>query len=146
VIDLVAPERLIFTYGYTSGTPIASGASLVSITLSEDGANTRLHLTHAFSDAAVRDEHVQGWRYQLALFSNVVANEVCYHAVAHIDAWLGAWSDTDPERRAATFARIAAADVRFSDPVSTVESLGDLSVHLDAVLDSCQAYGSSAMA
>ena len=76
---------------------------------------------------------MQGWRYQLALFSSVVANEVCQHAVAHIDAWLGAWSDPDPERRASTFARITAADVRFSDPVSTVEGLGDLSVHLDAV-------------
>ena len=30
---------------------------------------TRVRLSHAFADPAVRDHHVQGWRYQLSLFA-----------------------------------------------------------------------------
>jgi uncharacterized protein YndB with AHSA1/START domain len=132
VIDIAPPERLTFTYGYTSGTPISPGASLVTIRLEPVGAGTRLHLTHAFSDAAVRDEHVQGWRYQLALFSNVVSNEVCANASDLVDAWLDAWSDADGARRDATLARIAVPEVQFRDRFSDVEGAGDLSAHLDA--------------
>src|SRR2546430_1032920 len=73
IIEIIAPERLTLTYGYTTGTPISPGASLVAIRLETAGADTRLHLTHAFTDAAVRDEHVQGWRYQLSLLANAVS-------------------------------------------------------------------------
>jgi uncharacterized protein YndB with AHSA1/START domain len=132
IIDISAPERLTFTYGYASGSPIAPGASLVTIQLEAVGANTRLHLTHAFSDAAVRDEHVQGWRFQLSLFSNVVSNEVCACAGESVDAWLDAWSDADAVRRNATLARIAATGVLFRDRFSHVEGIDDLSKHLDA--------------
>ena len=132
IIDIAPPERLTFTYGYASGAPISPGASLVTIRLEAVNAGTRLHLTHAFTDAAVRDEHIQGWRYQLALFSNVVSNEVCAGAAGSVDAWLGAWSDADRERRAATLARIAVPDVSFRDRFSNVEGFDDLSAHLDA--------------
>jgi uncharacterized protein YndB with AHSA1/START domain len=132
IIEIAPPERLTFTYGYSSGTPIAPGASLVTIRLEAIGAGTRLELTHAFTDAAVRDEHVQGWRYQLALFSNVVSTEVCSAADELVDAWLDAWSDGDRPRRTATLARIATPRVAFRDRFSNVEGLDDLSAHLDA--------------
>jgi uncharacterized protein YndB with AHSA1/START domain len=132
IIDITAPERLTFTYGYASGTPISPGASLVTIRLEAIGAGTRIHLTHAFTDAAVRDQHVQGWRYQLALFSNVVSNEVCATAGASVDAWLDAWSDADASRRHSTLARIAVPDVQFRDRFSNVDGLDDLSAHLEA--------------
>jgi len=132
IIEITAPERLTFTYGYATGTPISPGASLVSIRLEEVDAGTRIHLTHSFSDAAVRDEHVQGWRYQLALFSNVVSNEVSANVGTSVDAWLDAWSDTDRPRRDATLIRIAVPQVLFRDRFSAVEGIGDLSAHLDA--------------
>jgi uncharacterized protein YndB with AHSA1/START domain len=132
IIDITAPERLTFTYGYATGTPISPGASLVTIRLEEVGDGTRIQLTHAFTDAAVRDEHVQGWRYQLALFSNVVANEVCANAGDFVDAWLDAWSDADLPRRDGALARIAVPDVLFRDRFSNVEGLDDLSAHLSA--------------
>jgi hypothetical protein len=50
---------------------------------------------HAFADAAVRDHHVQGWRYQLSLFANVVADEVYGGASDLVDAWFRAWSEPD---------------------------------------------------
>ena len=135
VVEVTAPDRLMFTYGYATGTPIAPGASLVTIRLEpagHGGRDTRLQLTHEFSDAAVRDEHVQGWRYQLSLFANIVSNEVQADVAATIDAWLDAWSTADGVTRAATLARIADPAVRFHDRFSTIDGLDDLHVHLDA--------------
>ena len=76
VVEISRPDRLVFTYGFVSGQPIPPGASRVTIELEPQGDGTRLRLTHLFADAAVRDHHVQGWRYQLSLFGNLVANEV----------------------------------------------------------------------
>jgi uncharacterized protein YndB with AHSA1/START domain len=132
IVEIAAPERLTFTYGYATGTPISPGASIVTIRLEQIDAGTRIHLTHAFSDAAVRDEHVQGWRYQLALFSNVVTNELSADLSALVDAWLDAWSDSDRTRRDATLIRIAVPEVSFRDRFSSVEGRDDVSSHLDA--------------
>jgi uncharacterized protein YndB with AHSA1/START domain len=132
IIEITSPERLTFTYGYTTGTPISPGASLVTIRLEATDAGTRLYLTHAFSDAAVRDHHVQGWRYQLALFSNAVSNEAFSDVSATVDGWLDAWSDADRTRRDATLTRIAVPQVSFRDRFSSVEGIGDVSSHLDA--------------
>ena len=132
VIEVTAPERITFTYGYASGTPIPAGGSRVTIRLDAEGTRTRLHLTHQFADAAVRDEHIQGWRYQLSLFANAVANEVHAHADRSVDAWFEAWSEPDPATREGTLSRIANRDVGFRDRFSAIEGLDDLSVHLAA--------------
>ena len=60
--------------------------------------------SHEFADAAVRDEHVQGWRYQLSLFANVVANDVHGDVGALVDAWFAMWSDADEASRTAALA------------------------------------------
>jgi uncharacterized protein YndB with AHSA1/START domain len=132
VTEIVVPERIAFTYGYASGHPIRLGGSHVTIRLEAESSSTRLHLTHAFDDAAVRDQHVQGWRYQLSLFANVVANEVYAGAGAIVDAWFGAWSERDAAVREATLVRVAAPVVRFRGRFSLVDGIADLIVHLDA--------------
>lgn len=135
VIEIAPPERLTFTYGYATGTPIAPGASLVTIRLEPCGAggrDTRLTLAHAFSDAAVRDQHVQGWRYQLSLFANLVSNDVQQDASSVVDGWLDAWSNADATARAAALARIAEPTVQFRDRFSTIDGVDDLHLHLDA--------------
>src|SRR6187399_1155616 len=76
VIELTAPSHIVFTYGFLSGKPVAPGESRVTIRLESSARGTRLHLVHEFADAGARDEHVQGWRYQLSLFANVVADEI----------------------------------------------------------------------
>ena len=76
VLDLCPPERITFSYGFVSGKPFPSGGSRVTMDLEPDGGGTRLTLSHEFPDAAARDEFVQGWRYQLSLFANLVADEV----------------------------------------------------------------------
>jgi hypothetical protein len=89
-------------------------------------------LTHDFSDAAARDEHMQGWRYQLSLFANVVSNDIHADGTAIIDAWLAAWSQADVSDRTVTLLRIVEPGVRFRDRFSTVDGLDELDIHLDA--------------
>jgi uncharacterized protein YndB with AHSA1/START domain len=132
VIEIAPPDRIVFTWANAGGKPIAPGGSRVTIHLERDGVATRLHLLHEFADEAARDEHVQGWRFQLALFANVVADEVFADAAGVVDAWFAAWAVADDQARDAEFARIAAADVRFRDRFSLLDSLADLSAHAGA--------------
>jgi uncharacterized protein YndB with AHSA1/START domain len=126
VVEVAAPERIVFTYGFVGGKPIAPGSSRVTIRLAVEGDGTRLSLAHEFAEPAVRDEHVQGWRYQLALFSNLVANEVHAGATAVVDGWFDAWAETDATARERLLARIAAPEVRFRDQYGMTDGVSDL--------------------
>ena len=75
MLQLRAPELIVFTYGYASGQLIPPGGSRVTIRL-EPVPDEYASTLHDVADAAVRDEHVQGWRYQMAVFSVVVADVV----------------------------------------------------------------------
>ena len=132
VVEIAPPDRLVFTYGFTSGSPIPPGGSLVTIQLEEAGTSTRLHLSHDFAEADVRDEHVQGWRYQLSLFGNVVVDEVNAGAGDAVDVWFAAWSETDASTRESMLARVASSDVRLRDRFSLIDGLADLIPHLTA--------------
>ena len=132
VLEVSPPERIVFTYGYASGSPIPPGGSRVTIRLEPDAAGTRLHLLHEFEEPSARDHHVQGWRFQLSLFGNVVADEVFAGAPALIDAWFDAWADTDPQSRDGAFARIAAPAIAFRDRYSMLDGMADLTAHVAA--------------
>jgi uncharacterized protein YndB with AHSA1/START domain len=132
VIEIAPPDRIIFTWGNATGAPIPPGGSRITIWLEPIGKATRLHLTHEFADGSVRDEHVQGWRFQLALFANVVADEFFADATSLVDAWYRAWTITDDESRDAEFLRIAASDVRFRDRFASLDTVADLSAHVGA--------------
>jgi hypothetical protein len=106
VLDVRVPERIVFTFGYASGKPIAPGSSRITIALDEDAAGTRLRLLHEFAEAGPRDEHVQGWRFQLSLFGNLVANEVFGNAAVMVDAWFEAWAVADAKAREDLFGKI----------------------------------------
>jgi uncharacterized protein YndB with AHSA1/START domain len=133
VIEIDPPRRIVFSYGFASGKPIPLGASRVTITLTAERHGTRLDLHHALADREARDEHVQGWRYQLALFSNVVATELLADPATPVDAWFAAWSEPDAARRERLLATITAEGVRFRDRYSHVDGRGDLEPHLAAV-------------
>jgi len=133
VIDLRAPERIVFTYGYASGGPIPPGGSQVTIRLDSHPAGTLLQLTHEFTDAEQRDHHVQGWRFQLSLFANAVANKVNATAVHTVDRWFAAWSDPQTTSREATLATITSDGTGFYDRFSSIVGSDDLKAHLAAV-------------
>jgi uncharacterized protein YndB with AHSA1/START domain len=132
VLELREPERVVFTYGYVSGAPIAAGGSRVTIRLEALGNATRLHLTHEFAAEQARAEFVQGWRFQLSLFSNAVLNELHAGAQATVDDWFALWAEPDAAIRTGTLARIAASDVRFSDQFSALAGDRDVAAHIEA--------------
>ncbi len=132
VVEVDPPTRIVFTYGFNSGNPIPPGSSRVTISLAPQGLATRLDLLHEFADAGPRDEHVQGWRYQLSVFGNVVADLVNINAAEATDAWFGAWSETIEDTRRQQLATIACPDVRFRDRFSLLDGLDDLIPHISA--------------
>jgi len=132
VVSVVAPERIVFTYGYATGQPIPPGSSRVTIRLEAGAGETLLHLAHEFGDAEVRDHHVQGWRYQLSVFANAVANEIHAGAAERADAWFAAWREKDAAARARLLESAAAPGVEFRDRYSVVEGLEELLIYIDA--------------
>jgi uncharacterized protein YndB with AHSA1/START domain len=132
VLDIAAPERLVFSFGYDSGKPIPPGHSRVTIRLEAQPSGTRLHLSHAFAEEDVCNQHVQGWRFQLSMFANVIAEEVFADATTMVDAWFEAWLIADDGARRAAFEKIAVTGVRFNDRFSALESLSDVTEHAGA--------------
>ena len=132
VIDLSPPSHIAFTYGFVKGTPVAPGGSRVTIRLEPDGRGTRLQLTHAFAETAVRDEHVQGWRYQLSVFANVVADEVHAKAADLVDGWFDAWAETDATKRAGRLAAVASPRVQMHDRFSCIDGADELTLQIGA--------------
>jgi uncharacterized protein YndB with AHSA1/START domain len=132
VLEIAEPVRLVFTYGFVSGTPIPPGSSVVTLRLDRVPAGTQLHLSHAFAEAGVRDDHVQGWRYQLALFSNVVCGEVTRDAAATVDAWFAAWAEPDADALRQKLSALAVPGVRFRDRYGLTDGLEDLLPHIAA--------------
>lgn len=132
VVEMQAPERIVFTYGFASGQPIAIGASRVTVTLAEVAGGTLVRLHHELPDAAARDEHVQGWRYQLAVFANVVAKEAHAGAASLVDRFFACWGEPDPARRRAELSAVASDELAFRDPYSCTFGIDDLSAHIAA--------------
>jgi uncharacterized protein YndB with AHSA1/START domain len=132
VLEIAPPDRLVFSYGFTSGQPMPPGSSRVTITLAPAQGGTRLNLTHELADAMVRDEHVQGWRYQLSVFANAVADEVNAGAAPAADAWLASWSIADAAERERTLTSVADPNVMFRDRFSSVDGIAELVPHIGA--------------
>lgn len=132
VEELRAPERIVFTYGFVKGTPIPAGGSRVAIALHPDHAGTRLDLVHEFAEPIARDEFVQGWRFQLSLFANVVADEANANASETVDAWFDVWAEPDVAARNRTLTRIAGPDVQFHDRYSNLDGQADITAHIGA--------------
>lgn len=132
VLEVQAPDRIVFTYGYASGSPIPPDGSRVTIELDADGPGTLLTLRHEFADADLRDRLVQGWRFQLSVLSNAVLNALHADAAAKVDAWFRAWADPDAAARTASLAAIASPSVEFRDRFSLLEGMNDLLSHIAA--------------
>jgi uncharacterized protein YndB with AHSA1/START domain len=133
VVEVAPPERIVFTYGYEDpARPVRPGGSRVVVTLQERTDGTLLHLRHELPSAAARDQHVQGWRYQLAVFANVVTRDLSGDLRPAVDAFLAAWSEKDEARRRAALAAVATEDVAFADAFSCTAGIDDLVAHLAA--------------
>jgi uncharacterized protein YndB with AHSA1/START domain len=123
VRELVPDRAIVFTYGYDDPQkPIAPGGSLVTITLSDTPAGTRVDLRHDVADEVTRDQHVAGWRHQLA----VLAHVACAYDPAVIAAWFAAWKDPSHLDAAVT------PDVTFRDGNGCTIGIAELREHMEA--------------
>lgn len=132
IVELEPPSRIVFTYGFVNGNPIPPGASLATITLEPEGAYTRLHLVHEFADAAARDHHVQGWRHQLSVFANAVADYIHRDVNTIVDGWFNGWAEIDPTARERMLGAISRSNITFQDRHSTLDGLAELSAQIGA--------------
>lgn len=131
---LEPPTRVVFTYGYEDPSkPIAWGASLVTVTFAEEPHGTRVKLVHEVDSAPVRDAHVPGWRYQLAVFANVAAAAHAEGLEPLLDRYFEAWSEPDAERRRSLVEATCAPDVQVRDGFACVEGREELLEHLQAL-------------
>lgn len=133
VLEIEEGRRIVFTFGHeekAAGVP--PGESRVTVTLEPHARGTLLRLRHELPTAEARDHHVQGWRYQLSLFSGAVSREAQADAAAVVDRWLANWSETDESTRRATLGAIAADELEFRDAFSTTSGHDDLVAHIGA--------------
>ena len=135
VLEIVQDERVVFTYGYDDpGKPIPPGGSRVTIRLEDHANGTRLHLRHDMADAATRDAHVPGWRYQLAIFANVVAREQHQDAAALVDRYFALWTEKDPAARREGLLQTVTDEVSFRDTFGCTSGRDELGAHIGAVI------------
>jgi uncharacterized protein YndB with AHSA1/START domain len=133
VLEVTSPERIVFTYGYANQKSNPPGSSRVTIRLDGHPQGTLLQLTHEFAEAAPRDEHVQGWRFQLSLFANLIAETVNREAPSVVDRWFAAWGEADAAVREREIDAITTPGVIFGDKYSCLDGADDLKAHLSAV-------------
>jgi hypothetical protein len=135
VVEVVPDERVVFTFGYDDpGKPIPPGGSRVTITLEDAKGGTRLQLLHETADAAVRDAHVPGWRYQLALLANVAAREQHAEAATLVDRYFTLWSEADPAVRRHGLRSTVTDDVDFRDAFGCTSGRDELGDQIAAAL------------
>ncbi|MEO6709781.1 MAG: SRPBCC domain-containing protein [Planctomycetota bacterium] len=126
-----AGSGIAFTYGYEDPSkPIRPGGSLVTIELTDHPEGTLVKLRHDLPTQADRELHVPGWRFQLALFANVVANEQHAGLAEHVDRWFSAWAEVDAQKRDALLTLCATDAVRMLDKYSCLTGREDLSAHI----------------
>jgi uncharacterized protein YndB with AHSA1/START domain len=133
VLELESEVRIVFSYGYEDPQkPIPPAGSRISVHFQDDPRGTRVALRHEVADAASREMHVQGWRYQLAVFAAVVAAEVHAEAGVRIDGLLSAWGDADEANRRRVLEQSVTHEVEFRDAYSCTRGLDDLDAHMAA--------------
>jgi uncharacterized protein YndB with AHSA1/START domain len=131
VVEIDPPRRIVFTYAY--GETPGPDPTLVTIELLPHVDGTLLRLRHEFADAKTRDAHVQGWRYQLAVFARVVSEETLAEAPDRVDAFLRAWNEPDAARRRELLESCAAKRLVFRDAFSATDGIEEMLANLDAM-------------
>lgn len=132
VREIVPGERVVFTFGYESGKPCGPGETVVAMTFADAPSGTRVTLTHECPTPEIRDMHVPGWRYQMAVFAKVAADEELSDAASTVDRWFAAWSETDPAKQRELLTAATDDDVEFRDAWGLTKGVDDLLGHIAA--------------
>ena len=66
-VEIVPPERIVWTWGWEGSDTIPPGSSTVEVTLTADGDATVVHLRHSgLPDENAEQEHREGWTHYVA--------------------------------------------------------------------------------
>ena len=66
-VEVVPPERIVWTWGWEGSDTVPAGSSTVEVTLEPDGEATVVHLRHSgLPDDDARDNHRKGWTHYTA--------------------------------------------------------------------------------
>ncbi len=132
--EIESPGRVVFTFGNEGpDAPIPPGGSTVIVTLEETPRGTLLTLRHTdFPSAGIAREFVQGWRYQLSVFSRVATGEAHAGASAAADRWFASWNEADAALRRDRLAACCTADVTFCDDYGVLTGCDDLDAQIGA--------------
>jgi uncharacterized protein YndB with AHSA1/START domain len=72
--EVVAPERLVFTFAWEDAEGKLGHQTVVTVTFAEHGGQTELTLHQAvFETVAARDDHRRGWSSTLQRFAEYLA-------------------------------------------------------------------------
>lgn len=63
VLEVVANERIVFTWGWEEGPPVAPGSTTVTIELVPEEGGTLIRLTHSGLPPDQIDIHRYGWEH-----------------------------------------------------------------------------------
>lgn len=130
----IGADRIVFTFGYEDPKqPIRPGGSTVELSVAPHPEGTLLTLRHTVETEAIRDQHVAGWRYQLAVFANVAARDAHERGGQAIAAWFDAWNTDDEARRRDLLAGSCVPDVVFREAWAALAGLDDLVAHIGIV-------------
>jgi uncharacterized protein YndB with AHSA1/START domain len=73
-LEVDPPRRLVFTWGWTQGSPVPPGSSRVVVTLEPEAGGTRVVLRHHdLPDDRQRQHHTAGWQMYLTRLATRVA-------------------------------------------------------------------------
>lgn len=65
-VEVIRPSRVVFTWGWETGSAVTPGSSTVEVTLEPDGEATLVRLTHRdLPDEEARQAHAHGWENYL---------------------------------------------------------------------------------
>lgn len=65
-LEVDPPGRLVIAWGFAGSDELPPGASTVAVTLSAEGAGTRVDLTHHGLPEPQRRQHALGWNHFLS--------------------------------------------------------------------------------
>ena len=65
VVEVVENERVVFTWGWEQGPPVAAGSTTVAIELVPDGDGTLIRLTHSNLPPDQIEIHRHGWKHYI---------------------------------------------------------------------------------
>ena len=73
-VEVDPPRRVVYTWGWeAAGAALPPGGSTVEVTLTPDGDETVLRLTHRGLPAELRDVHGHGWDHFLSRLATAAA-------------------------------------------------------------------------